>query len=146
MGLSVCLLQPISSVVCPKLELHLVILKTLCQLYSLSKCIQLFFTYLSSLLLLFFLHLLLQWSSVYCCLLLTSLLASAVLLLYSILSSIFFETNYSYMMFSLLLLIVLFGHPIFLNIFFCFVSLFFQNLEIQKSCRHITVANKDFGS
>ena len=56
-----------------------------------------------------------NWSQESLCLLLTSLLASAVFLLYSSLSSSFFEFNHFYMIFSLFLLIVLFGHPIFLN-------------------------------
>jgi len=51
------------------------------------------------------------------CLLLTSLLASAVFLLYSSLSSSFFEFSPFCMIFPLFLLIVLFGHPIFLNTF-----------------------------
>jgi len=64
------------------------------------------------------------------CLLLTSLLASAVFLLYSSLSSSFFEFSHFYMIFSLFLLIVLFGHPIFLNTFSCFVSLLFLNFHL----------------
>ena len=62
--------------------------------------------------------------------LLTSLLASAVFLLYSGLSSSFFEFGHFYMIFSLFLLIVLFGHPIFLNTFSCFVSLLFLNFHL----------------
>ena len=63
-------------------------------------------------------------------LLLTSLLASAVFLLYSSLSSCFFEFSHFYMMFSLFLLIVLFGHHIFLNIFSYFVFLLFLNFHL----------------
>jgi len=42
----------------------------------------------------------------------------------------------SYMMFSSLLLLVLFGRPLFLNIFFCFVYLFFLNtyLVLHVNC------------
>ena len=46
-------------VFCPKLELYLVLLQSLCLFYNLSKCILLFCSYMSSLLLLFFLNLLL---------------------------------------------------------------------------------------
>jgi hypothetical protein len=58
------------------------------------------------------------------CLLLTSLFAIVVFLLYSILSSSFFEFIHFLYDFSLLILIVLFCHPIFVNIFSCFGSLF----------------------
>ena len=54
---------------------------------------------------------------------------SAVFICYSVLSSIFFETI-SYMMFYSLLLIILYGRPIFLNIFFCVVSEFFLNFRM----------------
>jgi len=64
------------------------------------------------------------------CLLLTSLLASAVFLLYSSLSSSFFESSHFYMLFSLFLLIVWFGHPIFLNTFSYFISLLFLNFHL----------------
>jgi hypothetical protein len=64
------------------------------------------------------------------CLLLTSLLAVAVFLLYYILSYSFFEFSHSCIIFSLLLLVVLFGHLIFLDIFSCFVSLFFVNFRM----------------
>jgi len=46
------------SVFCPKLVLHLFLLQIMCLFYDLSKCILLFFSYISLLLLLFFLRLL----------------------------------------------------------------------------------------
>ena len=64
------------------------------------------------------------------CLLLTSLLAIAVFLLYSSLSYSFFEFSQFLYDFSLFLLIILFGHPIFLNTFSCFVSLLFLILHL----------------
>ena len=46
-------------VFCPKLQLYLVLLQSLCMFYNLSMCILLFFSYILSLLLLFFMcHLL----------------------------------------------------------------------------------------
>ena len=62
--------------------------------------------------------------------LLTSLSASAVFLLYSSLSSSFFEFSHIDMIVSSLLLIVLFGHPMFLNTFSYFVSLLFLNIHL----------------
>ena len=70
-----------------------------------------------------------NWSQESLCRLLTSLLASAAFLLYSSLSSSFFEFNRFYMISSLFLLIVLFGHPIFLNTFSYFISLLFLNFH-----------------
>ena len=70
------------------------------------------------------------------CLLLTSLLASAVFLLYSSLSSSFFEFSHFYMIFSLFLLIVLFGDLIFLNTFSCFMSLLFLNFHLLLILMH----------
>ena len=61
---------------------------------------------------------------------LTSLLASAVFRLYSSLSSSFFELTIFYMIFSLFLLIILFGHPKFLIIFSYFASLLFLNFHL----------------
>jgi len=71
----------------------------------------------------------LSQESVCLVILLTYLLASAVFLLYSSLSSSFFEFSH-FVFFSLFLLIVLFGHPIFLNTFSYFVSLFFLNFDL----------------
>ena len=51
-------------VFCPKLGLYLFLLQSLCLFCNISKCILLFFLYMSSPLLLFFLRLLLEWSSV----------------------------------------------------------------------------------
>jgi len=64
------------------------------------------------------------------CLLRTSLLASAVFLMYTSLSSSFFEFSLFCMIFSLFLLIVLFGHPIFLNSSPYFVSLLFLDFHL----------------
>ena len=50
-------------VFCPKLELYVVLLQSLCLFYNLSKCMLLFFLHISSLLLLFSFNLLLYWSS-----------------------------------------------------------------------------------
>jgi hypothetical protein len=64
------------------------------------------------------------------CFLLPSLLASAVFLLYSIVSFSFCEANHFLYDVCLLQLIVLIGHPIFLNIFFTFVSLIFLKFRV----------------
>jgi hypothetical protein len=61
-------------------------------------------------------------------------LASAAFLLYSVLSLTSFKLTISYMTFASLLLIILFGHPIFLNILFCVVSLFFLNFCMLLIC------------
>jgi hypothetical protein len=53
---------------------------------------------------------------------------NAVFICYSVLSSIVFETI-SYMMFYSLLLIILYGRPIFLNILFSVVTVFFLNFR-----------------
>ena len=62
------------------------------------------------------------------CLLLTSLLVSAVFLLYSSLSSS--EFSHFYIISSFFLLIVLFGHPIFLNTFSYIIPLFFLDFQL----------------
>ena len=64
------------------------------------------------------------------CLLLTSVVASAVFIFYYSLSSNFLEFSRFYMICSLFLLNVLFGHPISLNTFSYFVSLLCLNVHL----------------